>query len=52
MAQNNDAKKSSKKVQQNNPLIGSQAVPTTLDNTTKLDIDVSSFLLIVLLKLD
>ena len=44
MAENNDAKKSSKKVQQTNPLIGSQAVPTTLDNTTKLDIDVSNVL--------
>ena len=44
MAQNDDAKKTSKKVQQSNPLIGSQAVPVTLDTTTKLDIDVNNTL--------
>lgn len=30
-----------KKIKQKSPLVGAQAVPTTLDNTTKLDIDVN-----------
>lgn len=38
MAENNPKKK------QSNPLVGSQAQPTTLDNTTKLDIDVKKTL--------
>lgn len=44
MAENNDAKKSAKKIQSTSPLIGSQAVPTTLDNTTKIDIDINNVL--------
>lgn len=38
MAENKPKKK------QSNPLVGSQAKPTTLDNTTKLDIDVNKTL--------